>query len=48
MSIFLLRQGGTMKLSEISMKNFRCHRQIDNIPISKITTIVGENDSGKT
>ena len=36
-----------MKLREISLKNFRCLKDI-TIPIDDITVLIGENNSGKT
>ncbi len=37
-----------MLLEKITVKNFRCHSDILDLPIHKLTVFVGENDSGKT
>jgi exonuclease SbcC len=34
-------------LTHLSLRNFQCHQNLD-IPLSKITTIVGPSDSGKS
>src|SRR5687768_16846953 len=36
-----------MRLKSIHIENFRCFEKVD-IPLEKITTIVGENGSGKS
>lgn len=37
-----------MLLQSITIKNFRCHESIVDLPIHKLTIFIGENDSGKT
>ena len=37
-----------MKIKSISIRNFKCHKKVLDIPFYSITTFVGENDSGKT
>lgn len=37
-----------MLLEKITVQNFRCHESILDLPIHKLTVLIGENDSGKT
>lgn len=37
-----------MKLEKLSIKNYKCLKDIDFIKFNDLTTIIGENDSGKT
>ncbi|EHQ36309.1 AAA family ATPase [Methanoplanus limicola] len=37
-----------MKIKSISVCNYKCHRIIENLPFHEFTTLIGENDSGKT
>ena len=37
-----------MQLSSISLNNFRCLKEVNNIPIHKLTILLGENDAGKS
>jgi len=37
-----------MRLQSISIKNFRCLKEVRDIPIHNLTILIGENDSGKS
>lgn len=37
-----------MKIKHLSIINFRCHKQLIEIPFHDLTTFIGENDCGKT
>ncbi len=37
-----------MKIRSLSIQNYKCHRSIDRIPFHDFTTLIGENDCGKT
>ena len=37
-----------MKLDILNIKNYKCLKDIDSIKFNELTTIIGENDSGKT
>lgn len=37
-----------MKIQSLSIRNYKCHRSIDYIPFHDFTTLIGENDCGKT
>jgi len=37
-----------MKLTSLSITNFRCFASVRDIPIHRLTLFIGENDSGKT
>jgi len=37
-----------MKISKVAIKNFRCFRELKEVRIKDITTIVGQNDTGKS
>jgi predicted ATP-dependent endonuclease of OLD family len=37
-----------MLLQKLTVKNFRCHESISDLPIHKLTVFIGENDAGKT
>ncbi len=37
-----------MKIKSISIQNYKCHKSIKDMPFHDLTTIIGENDSGKT
>ena len=37
-----------MLLSSISIRNFRCHANLTDIPLHRLTVFIGENDAGKT
>ena len=37
-----------MIIKSISIQNFKCHKNINNLPFHDLTTLIGENDSGKT
>ena len=37
-----------MKLISVSLKNFRCYQEENNIPIGNLTTFIGKNDVGKS
>lgn len=37
-----------MLLKSLSISNFRCHSDLQEIPIHRLTVFIGENDAGKT
>jgi putative ATP-dependent endonuclease of the OLD family len=37
-----------MIIKTISIQNFKCHKNIKDLPFHDLTTLIGENDSGKT
>jgi predicted ATP-dependent endonuclease of OLD family len=37
-----------MIIKAISIRNFKCHKKIQDLPFHDLTTLIGENDSGKT
>jgi len=37
-----------MKIQSLSIRNYKCHRSVDKIPFRDFTTLIGENDCGKT
>jgi predicted ATP-dependent endonuclease of OLD family len=37
-----------MIIKSISIQNFKCHKKIQDLPLHDLTTLIGENDSGKT
>ena len=37
-----------MKIHSLSILNYKCHRSINYAPFHDFTTLIGENDCGKT
>jgi len=37
-----------MLIKTISIQNFKCHKKIEKMPMHNLTTLIGENDAGKT
>jgi len=37
-----------MKIQSLSIRNYKCHRLLDRVPFHDFTTLIGENDCGKT
>ncbi len=37
-----------MKIQSLSIQNYKCHRLLDRVPFHDFTTLIGENDCGKT
>lgn len=37
-----------MLLRKLTVRNFRCHAEIVDVPIHRLTVFIGENDAGKT
>jgi len=37
-----------MKIQSLSIRNYKCHRLLDRVPFYDFTTLIGENDCGKT
>ncbi|TLS49802.1 ATP-binding protein, partial [Paenibacillus antri] len=36
-----------MRIATVSIRNFRCLKEIENLPLQKFSIFIGENDSGK-
>lgn len=37
-----------MKIQSLSIRNYKCHHSVNKIPFRDFTTLIGENDCGKT
>src|SRR5687768_4843903 len=37
-----------MRLAQVRLENFRCHKDTASIAIGNLTAIIGKNDSGKS
>ena len=37
-----------MRLEEVKIKNFRCYSEEITIPFDDMTTVIGQNDAGKS
>lgn len=41
-------KGRVVLVDKISLKNFRCFREVNDVPLAPLTLLVGENSTGKT